>query len=115
MTSVETYTAKIYLGFKEGYWDYSFLSPMNMLRQTIKEYINNDHPMCVNITETHYIYVDGSEVGACIELINYPRFPSTPIEIRNQAFALADILKEKFKQVRLSIVCTDQTYMLGEK
>ena len=115
MTNVDTYTAKIYLGFKEGYLDYSFLSPMNMLRETIRDHINNGHPMCVNITETHYIYVDGSEVGACIELINYPRFPLSPILLRDKAFILADLLKEKFRQERVSVVCTDKTYMLGNK
>lgn len=113
MTNVDTFTARIYIGFKEGYADYSYLSPMNMLRQTIKDHINNGNPMCVNIMETHYIYVDGSECGACIELINYPRFPDSPTQIKDKAFILADILKEKFKQERLSVVCTDKTYMIG--
>ena len=33
--------------------------------------------LCINISETDYIYTMGEEIGFCVELINYPRFPAT--------------------------------------
>lgn len=45
--------------------------------------------LCVTVTPTIYLFTGGQESGAMIGLINYPRFPKEPAEIRLLARALA--------------------------
>lgn len=64
---------------------------------------------CVTVTPTEYIYTGGSEAGAAIGLINYPRFISTPEIIKEKAVNLAKILMTECCQRSCSIVCTDKS------
>jgi hypothetical protein len=41
--------------------------------------------LCVTVTPTNYIYKGGQESGAIVGLVNYPRFPATPISLWSQA------------------------------
>lgn len=45
--------------------------------------------LCVTVTPTDFIYTGGEEAGVRIGLTNYPRFPTTPDELREKANALA--------------------------
>lgn len=48
--------------------------------------------LCVSVEPVNFIYTGGCESGAVVRLVNYPRFPSSPDEIRVKARALADEL-----------------------
>lgn len=106
---VPTYQATISLGFREQYTDKHH--SIEEVTEVCQEYCNRIG-LCVTVTPTHFIYTDGREKGCLIGLINYPRFPSTPNEIYNKAFDLACILREKFNQLKVSIICTDKTFMI---
>jgi hypothetical protein len=45
--------------------------------------------LCVTVSPIEYIFTGGSESGAIIGLINYPRFPASETEIKNKAIDLA--------------------------
>ncbi len=111
LVKVETYTATIYVGYKEGYS--SRAHNVEKVREVCQNYCDAVG-LCVTITETEYVYTNGGERGAMVGLINYPRFPSSPEEIRRQAITLASRLRIALKQHRVSIVFPDKTVMLGD-
>jgi hypothetical protein len=104
-----TFTATIYTGAREHYniETHSYEEAKNILQ----EYCNKN-PLCVTLKQIEYIYKNGNEIGFEIGLINYLRFPSTPEEITNKAIEIANIFREKFNQLKVSIVCSDKTYMI---
>lgn len=109
---VETFYANIYCGLKEGYD-----GPCSTV-EDVKNFLQpivDSTKFCVTITPTYFLYVDGQEPGVIVGMINYPRYPKTNDEIRNQAVFLASLLKNRFKQERISIVTPTVTMMLGEK
>lgn len=53
---------------------------------------------CVTVTPTEYVYSGGQESGVIVGLINYPRFPSTPEKIDEQAEWIAECLMEALHQ-----------------
>jgi hypothetical protein len=109
LKEIITYQAIISLGLREQYTDkYHSIDEVKYICQ---KYCN-EVGLCVTITPTHFIYTNGSEEGCFIGLINYPRFPSTSEEILNKVISLAEILKDKFNQLRVSVVCSDKTYMI---
>jgi hypothetical protein len=65
---------------------------------------------CVTVTKTEYVYTGGSELGVIIGLINYPRFPNTPMAILDRAEELAELLIEKLNQESYSIQTPEKTY-----
>jgi hypothetical protein len=71
--------------------------------------------LCVTVTPTEYIYTGGSESGAAVGLINYPRFPSEPERIRATAKELAAVLMSECCQRSCSVVCSDETEYLENK
>jgi len=111
--SVKTFQATIFCGFRPGY---------NQLLKFDEDYFREAKDICqeycnsvglgLTIKPTHFGYKDGEEPGVEIGLINYPRFPKQDIEIKNISLELATKLKEHFKQIRVSIVFTDETIML---
>jgi len=105
----KTFTANIYVGFREGYGDQ--LHTYNEAEQILQEYCDSIS-YCVSMTPTEFIYNGANEEGIIIGLINYPRFPSAREDIVNKAFAIAEIFLEKFNQNRISIVCSDKTYLI---
>ena len=68
----------------------------------------------MEVRPTHYLYPGGDEPGVLVGLINYPRFPLTPEAILGHALDIAQQMKERFQQERLSVVCSDYTYLLGD-
>jgi hypothetical protein len=69
--------------------------------------------LCVSVTATEFIYTNGSEPGCVVGLINYPRFPATPVEIEEKALRLAELLMLGLGQWRVSVVFPDRTVMLS--
>lgn len=111
ITEVPTYQATIYCGLRpigggarRSVWD---------AKQICQEYVDSVG-LCVSFTETEFIYNEGGEPGIIVGLINYPRFPATPEFIRDRAMVLARMLKAAYNQKRVSVVCTDKTFMLGD-
>ena len=109
MKKVDTFTATIYVGFKER--DTGVIYTMDEARDLCQKYVD-EVGLCVTITPVEYIYTEGNEPGCAVGLINYPRFPSDPDTIKNHALALARILLEAFRQYKVSIVFPDETIML---
>jgi|SRR5690348_13181163 len=112
MNTIDTFTANIYVGAKEGYD--GKIHTYQEAHYILQEYCN-DIKLAVTLSETRFIYVDGYEYGFVIGLINYPRFPSTPQEITTRALEIAQIFLKEFNQNRISIVCSDKTYMLEKE
>lgn len=111
MKSVETITAKIYLGLREGYTDK--VHTLDELKDFLQKYTNKVE-LCVTVTPTTFVYKDGREDGAVIGLINYPRFPTTKEKLEQTAEELAALCKEEYRQNRISIEFQDRTVMLGD-
>jgi len=107
--SAKSFTAQIWMGFKEGYD--GKIHTMEELKKICKDYVN-DAKLCVTLTPTEFIYVDGDEPGAMIGLIQYPRFIVSEEELKKIAIKLAKIIMLAFKQFRCTIVTNDTTFML---
>ena len=104
----ETFTAEIFVGLKEGYdGEQHSIEELKDVLQTIC-----NEGFCVSVIPCSYIYKDGREEGAKVTLINYPRFPSEPDVMKEKALDIATELKNHFKQYRVSIQTTDNTYMI---
>lgn len=108
-TTVPTYWANIYLGLKEGYD--GPVSDVEVVKMFCEDYCK-EFERCVTITPTHFVYINGSEPGVIIGLINYPRHPKTSEEIHRLALVLAGALANKFNQMRVTVVFPDETIML---
>jgi len=109
---VETFTATIYVG-----------SYVNETKETIKRSVVEDTlkaycdsvGFCVTLTDTQFIYTEGSEPGYIVGLINYPRFPKAKKDVLENAFTIAFMLKTVCKQQRVTFVTDSKTYMLSDK
>lgn len=106
---VQTFTATIYLGLRNA--DTGHIHGMSEVRAACQKYVDSVG-LCVTVTPTEFIYADGSEPGAAIGLINYPRFPAEAGHIRDRALVLAERLLRAFDQSRVSVVFPDETVML---
>jgi len=115
MKSVPTYAATIYCGLKPGYEDASFFTVRKEVAFEVCQEYCDEIGLGLTFTETTFIYTKGNEQGVIIGLINYPRFPSTKEEIKEKALTLASRLKEALEQIRMSIVFSDETIMIGEE
>ena len=109
MKSVDTFAASIYVGLKEGYDGKIHLS--EEVESLCQEYCD-EVGLGVSIIPLKFVYTKGNEEGCIVELINYPRFPSDNETIRQHALSIGKMLLEELGQLRLSIVCSDRTYLL---
>ena len=113
----KSFYAKICLGFREGY-----TQKVHTLEEvyTFCHQYCNSIGLCVTITPTRFIYTkgqgiaDGYEDGCFIELISYPRFPQSKYDIVGTAIELTKLFMTEFKQTRISIVTSDQTYLVEQ-
>ena len=64
--------------------------------------------LCVAVQPADYIYTMGAESGACVTLINYPRFPASKAEIEKAAFALGKYLCAELAQGSFTVEGPDQ-------
>ena len=106
---VKTFEVKIWMGLMEGY-----TGPVHNILEAQEICMNyvNDVKLCVTLSPTKFIYVDGNEPGVVVGLIQYPRFLMSEKEITEKAIDLARIMMKEFKQFRCSVVASDKTYML---
>ena len=111
MKTVKTHWANIYIGLRAGYSNN--VSTIDELERKVQQVVDKKS-LCVTVTPTTFIYVKGSEPGAIIGLIHYPRFPTGHTVITETALELAAILKETFCQNRVSVVTPKETYMIGD-
>lgn len=107
---VNTYTATIYVGLKNR--DNGVVYDIGLIEGICQNYCDKIG-LCVTVTPTKYIYTNGNEHGAAIGLINYPRFPDNPENIRTKALELAEQLLIICQQYRISIVFPYETVMLS--
>ena len=94
-----TFTARIYIA-----------GTMEEARPHLRAYVMKGG--CVTIEKTEFIYTGGLEEGYVVGLINYPRFPSDPEKITQEALQLAGNLLAATYQRSCSVVCSDRTYFL---
>lgn len=106
MLSVITFTATIYVGFREQYTN--TIHTIEEAYAVCQEY-TNEIGLCVTVTPTMFVYTEGNEPGCAIGLIDYPRFPATSEEIKEKANTLAKRFMEEFNQLRVSVVYLDET------
>ena len=106
--TIETITAKIYLGLKKKYG--KKVHDIKELENFLQEHVNK-RELGVTVTPTTFIYNDGKEYGAIIRLINYPRFLKTKEKLKQQAEEIAKLLKKEYKQKKVSIEYQYQTLM----
>jgi len=92
----KTFTATIFIA-----------GDLQTIRDTCRRYCLQG--LCVTITPTEFIFTGGSEAGAAIGLINYPRFPSSVSEIKSNARLLAILLMEHCCQRSCTVLCSDDT------
>ena len=95
--SVESYWARIYMA-----------GDLTLARQICREYCTAIG-LCVNFTETEYLYKYGQESGFVVELMHYPRFPSDAATIYAKAEELGMKLMERLCQRSFSILAPDKT------
>ena len=100
---------------KSTYWVKIYLAgPIEVAKQYIRKKAATKD-MCVTIEPTTYIYSGGEEEGYVVGYINYPRFEKLPIDIWDEAFALAHELKEETGQKSFTVMAPDQTYWCSNK
>lgn len=98
----------------DTYWVKIFMAGnIDVAKQTCREFCTVG--LCVNIGETDYIYTLGEESGFCVELINYPRFPTTSNDITNKATELADLLMQRCFQGSYSLMTPEKTYWVTRR
>lgn len=108
---IPKYEATIFIGRRVGYTDE--IRSLHTIEAICQEYCNKAG-LCVTVTETKFIYTNGSEPGAIIGLINYPRFPTDRVELSKHARLLGMKLKEALGQKRVTLHLPDGTIMLGD-
>lgn len=108
----KTFNAIIFLGLKETHT--GIVHSFEDIRFICQKYVDRIG-QCVNISNTEFVYTNGTEPGVRIEFIQYPRFPLFHDEIKSQAIELATELMYKFNQLRVSIVTSSDTYMISNK
>ncbi len=119
MTSVPTYWAKVYVGFREGRTTdvvpvlHTLAEAQAVVQAFVNEVKDTGNPCgCATMTPTRYVYGNGWEDGVEIGLVNYPRFPGTSEAIRAGALELAERLRVALGQMRVSVMFPDETVMM---
>lgn len=113
--TVDTFTATIYVGSRVGRTGdpTSRVHDIREIEDVCQRYCD-EIGLCVTVTSTTFIYTKGREHGAAVGLINYPRFPSTPEAIEGHAMRLAELLRARMEQCRVTVVMPHKTVMLED-
>lgn len=109
MTIINTYNAEIWIGLKDR--DTNTIYGIEHLKRLCSEWCNNKGS-CVSVTETEFIYTNGTEPGAIVGFIQYAEFPDQEDNIKSKAIELAEILMDNLHQFRVSVTTPSSTYML---
>lgn len=113
-----TFISKIAVGFREGYTQK--VHSLDEAYEICRDFCNIVG-LCVTVTPTRFIYTkgngiaDGYEDGCFVELINYPRFPQSKYDIVGLSIDLAKIFLEKFNQFRVSVITSEETYLIEKE
>lgn len=109
MKTESTFQATIYMGLKvRSSGDIFSVEDVSKELRAFADSVG----FCVSLTSTEFIYTDGQEPGVIVGIINYPRFPETPLSLRSKAIHIAAMLGKKFQQLRVSVVMPEATAML---
>lgn len=68
-----TYVIRLYLS-----------GPIEIAKQSIRQETLREG-LCVTIEPTTFIYTGGEESGYVVGMLNYPRFPSEPLQLEDRA------------------------------
>ena len=112
MKVVDTYAVQIFVGLRVGYSER--LHTLQEAEAICQEYVDLKS-LCVTVTPTKYIYKNGSEPGIIVGLIRYPRFPREVHSINDMAMALAELLRQRLEQQRVTVMFPDRTVLLGDE
>lgn len=111
------YEARIYIGSRQRYNGPEFSEDDlvavigDFQTRLYKLWSDKSISTPVRITKTRYVFGDYSEVGWEIGILNYPRKPNLPNELREFALELAKLLLVKFNQNRISVVCKGNNFL----
>lgn len=92
-----TFTAQIYIA-----------GDIDATRTALRRY-TLDVGLCVTLEPVEFVYTGGLETGVRVGLINYPRFPKSPLKLASEAKRLASYLRAELCQHSFSIVMPDET------
>jgi hypothetical protein len=98
-----TFWAKIYIS-----------GPIEVAEQIIRAECLREG-LCVTIEPTKFIYTGGEEEGYVVGLINYPRFPASPEDIRERAISLGKLLLEGTYQHSILIMTPINTLWISKR
>lgn len=70
---------------------------------------------CVSVTQTEYIYTDGSESGVMVGIINYPRFPTDSISLMCHAREIGNLLLDHLEQQSYTIETPETTHWYSRR
>ncbi len=139
ITPIQVSTARfrddVYQSFDPNYRD--LVHSIEEVRSICQAYCDKTS-FCVSVTETHFIYKSpdgpgdfiykshdgpgdfivydrGSEPGAIVGIIAYPRFPQDNEELKARAIELAENLRIRLGQKRVTIVTPTESIMLGDE
>ncbi|UAT28897.1 hypothetical protein PP753_gp61 [Dinoroseobacter phage vB_DshP-R7L] len=71
--------------------------------------------MCVSISPANYIYTGGEESGFVVTLINYARFPKSPVRLKEISFELAMDLCVGLHQQSFTIEGPEETLFFSSR
>jgi len=100
--TVKTYWAKIFIA-----------GPIDQIKQVVREYCLEG--ACVTVTPTTYIYAMGEEEGVEIGFINYPRFPSTQLDLTDRAMLLGYLLMNACHQGSFTVITPSDTHFVSRR
>ena len=100
--TVDTYWARIYMS-----------GPIDQARQVMREACLVG--ACVTVEACDFIYTRGEESGFVIGFVNYPRFPSTPDAIFEQACLFANMLLNRLFQGSALVVGPEKTTWISRR
>lgn len=99
----------------KSYWARIYISgPVAEIKQTCRHWVK-ENPCCVNVSKTSFIYPGGEETGACVELVNYPKFARSSEEILEAAKALGFEIKAATAQDSFLIATPTTTYWWSDR
>lgn len=95
-----TYTIKIFVA-----------GSFETILSACREYCANKG-FCVSVEKTEFVYTGGMESGACVNIINYARFPEDCTNLQIHASDLASLLMDKCFQRSCTVQTPEHTHFL---
>ena len=82
--------------------------PIEVAKQALRKEILREG-LCVTIEPTLFLYTGGEEHGFVVGLLNYPKYPSSPIDLLQRARHIRDLLLAETAQESALIVTPTTT------